>query len=78
MLAVPEFILQQLDGTPHRMAPELNDTPIERDAAVHGREQAERALPADIRGLDRRAILQRRGGLLVRIGAEQPRLAIRD
>jgi len=41
------------------------------------RKQAERAFPADIRGPDRRAILQRWGGLLV-LGAEQPRLAIRD
>ena len=38
VLAVLEFILQQLDGTADRMAFELHDAPVEGDAAVYGGE----------------------------------------
>ena len=64
------------------MALELHDAPVEGDAAVHGGEQAERALAADIRGLDRRAIFQhgqqRQHGTLGKIGVLEQAPGVAD
>jgi len=46
VLAVLEFILQELDGTADRMALELHNAAVKGDAAIHGGEQAKPALAA--------------------------------
>ena len=72
MLAVPEFMLQQFNGTSDRVALKLHDASIKGDPAVHGGEEAERAFASDVGGLDRGAVLedgqQRQDGTLRKVG----------
>ena len=53
-----EFQMQDVDPSANHGARQLHKTSIERASAVHGREEAECPLAPDIRGLDRRAVLQ--------------------
>ena len=82
VLAVLEFILQQLDGTADRMTLELHNATVKGDATIHGGEQAKRTLAADIRGLDRRAIFQhgqqRQHGTLRKIGVLEQASGVAD
>src|SRR5471030_2649294 len=60
MFAILEFRLQEADRAANHAPLHLHQTPIERDAAVHGGEKAEGALAPDVGGLDRRAVFQDR------------------
>jgi hypothetical protein len=64
------------------MALELHDAPVEGDAAVHGGEQAERTLAADIRSLERCTIFQhgqqRQHGTLRKIGVLEQASGVAD
>jgi hypothetical protein len=58
VFAVLEFGLQYFDRASDRAALQLHYAPIERDPAVHSREEAECSFTPYVSGLDSRAILQ--------------------
>ena len=76
MLAIFEFMLQQLDRTSDRMAPKLHDASVKGDPAIHSGEETKRAFAPDVRGFDRGAILQdsqqRQNGTLGKISVLRP------
>ena len=75
-------MLQQFDRAANGVTFELNDAPVERNAAVHSGEQAEGALAADIGGLDGRTVLkngqQRQNRALREIGVFQQATGFAD
>ena len=82
MFAAFEFRLQQFDRAANHAALQLNQTPIKRHAAVHGREQAECSFAPDVCGLNGRPVLQnsqqRKHGALREIGVLEETAGLAD